>query len=600
MKKLLLLTILMFFTFLNSYSTDITWTGNVSSHWLNPGNWSTNTVPTSSDNVTIPLGSPTCQVGYERASAQVLKNYGNLEFHGTRPNINNFQNYNNVTLHTTSGTHGRNSVSFGGLSSFENHGNISGCPLNVDDADCNFLNNGAIDVDYFFAAVNNFNTSSSSSLLFGDGHLGNSSAIFSFNFNNNGIIKGKPGAGMEIGSDYVSNNGSMIGGDHIYFDGGSIRIRSKDFKNDENGIIRSGNGGSNAQNGIVRINSDKMQNKGKIAAGSTVKISLIESEREQIYFNDVFFAADSITVQGDSVQIEADTLNFVFNYMKIQDVSEYASIWSDVIINFYATANGILDVSQGNGSNIISVGYGSINIYCNNIIAPPQGINYVCAPNPNIYPADTTYTNGYISQEYVLDTAGASGTFKLLIQNQSTANKSFNYSISSSKGWVTTMNGATQTLAPFRFDSLMVNYTIPTAADTLADTVTQVLYVPGVFRDTVYSYIQSSFGQSIGIQKNKSYVDDFRLYQNYPNPFNPTTSIRFDLKKTSHVKLIVYDLLGREVALLVNDKLSYGGYTVDWLAKGYPSGVYFYRIAIHSDKLVTDEFISTKKMLLIK
>ena len=85
----------------------------------------------------------------------------------------------------------------------------------------------------------------------------------------------------------------------------------------------------------------------------------------------------------------------------------------------------------------------------------------------------------------------------------------------------------------------------------------------------------------------------FSLSQNYPNPFNPTTNIRFDLPKSGSVKLVVFDALGREVATLVNEKLAPGTYEVDWNGSDYTSGVYFYR-------LVTDDFVVTKKMLLVK
>ena len=83
------------------------------------------------------------------------------------------------------------------------------------------------------------------------------------------------------------------------------------------------------------------------------------------------------------------------------------------------------------------------------------------------------------------------------------------------------------------------------------------------------------------------------MYQNFPNPFNPTTNIRFDIHKISYTKLIIYDILGREVATLVNEKLDAGSYETVWNSNGYPSDVYFYR-------LVTEDYSETKKMLLIK
>jgi len=81
---------------------------------------------------------------------------------------------------------------------------------------------------------------------------------------------------------------------------------------------------------------------------------------------------------------------------------------------------------------------------------------------------------------------------------------------------------------------------------------------------------------------------NYRLEQNYPNPFNPSTVISYQLAGQSHVTLRVYDLLGREVAVLVNEVKSAGNYTATFNASNFPSGVYFYRLtanAVSSDKL---------------
>ena len=91
---------------------------------------------------------------------------------------------------------------------------------------------------------------------------------------------------------------------------------------------------------------------------------------------------------------------------------------------------------------------------------------------------------------------------------------------------------------------------------------------------------------------------NFSLSQNYPNPFNPVTKIKFSLPHSSNqgaeaVKLVVFDILGREAATLVNEKLSPGTYEVDWDGSNFNSGVYFYRIQAGS-------FIETKKMVLLK
>jgi photosystem II stability/assembly factor-like uncharacterized protein len=87
--------------------------------------------------------------------------------------------------------------------------------------------------------------------------------------------------------------------------------------------------------------------------------------------------------------------------------------------------------------------------------------------------------------------------------------------------------------------------------------------------------------------------DIYSLKQNYPNPFNPTTKINFDLKNSAFAMLSVHDITGKEVRTLVNEKLTAGSYSYDFNASELPSGVYFYQ-------LQTDEFVETKKMMLLK
>jgi hypothetical protein len=70
----------------------------------------------------------------------------------------------------------------------------------------------------------------------------------------------------------------------------------------------------------------------------------------------------------------------------------------------------------------------------------------------------------------------------------------------------------------------------------------------------------------------------FDLAQNYPNPFNPTTTIRFEIPQSGPVSLKVFDVLGREVATLVDENLQAGRYQRTFTASGLPSGVYYYRL----------------------
>ncbi len=87
--------------------------------------------------------------------------------------------------------------------------------------------------------------------------------------------------------------------------------------------------------------------------------------------------------------------------------------------------------------------------------------------------------------------------------------------------------------------------------------------------------------------------ETYKLSQNYPNPFNPTTNIKFSIPTSGNVKLVVFDVLGREVTTLVNEMKTAGNYVVDFDASSLSSGVYFYT-------LESGNFTQTKKMLLVK
>jgi len=100
--------------------------------------------------------------------------------------------------------------------------------------------------------------------------------------------------------------------------------------------------------------------------------------------------------------------------------------------------------------------------------------------------------------------------------------------------------------------------------------------------------------QLIGIQITGTTVPaKFNLYQNYPNPFNPVSRIKFDIPQSGFVKLAVYDILGKEVSLIVNQYLGEGSYTADLNASVLSSGIYFYTLR-------SGNYVTTKKMILAK
>jgi len=144
--------------------------------------------------------------------------------------------------------------------------------------------------------------------------------------------------------------------------------------------------------------------------------------------------------------------------------------------------------------------------------------------------------------------------------------------------YFTTDGGSSWTYAGL--DSLTVNQLVSYGDSTFVST-TNGLYV----------LTRNSIGT--GVRKSVAPPALFSLDQNYPNPFNPATNLHFTIGTPQSVTLKVYDVLGREVATLVNGKMSAGNYIVPWNASNSSSGVYFYRLKAGS-------FVETKKMVLMK
>ncbi|RPI14603.1 MAG: T9SS C-terminal target domain-containing protein [Ignavibacteriae bacterium] len=109
----------------------------------------------------------------------------------------------------------------------------------------------------------------------------------------------------------------------------------------------------------------------------------------------------------------------------------------------------------------------------------------------------------------------------------------------------------------------------------------------------VYNMYIDTNDAPVGVINNNNIPYEYNLNQNYPNPFNPKTIINYQLAAGNYVRLIIYDVMGRETAVLVNQKQNAGTYEIEWDASNYPSGVYFY-------KLEAGDFVMSKKMVLIK
>ncbi len=128
-----------------------------------------------------------------------------------------------------------------------------------------------------------------------------------------------------------------------------------------------------------------------------------------------------------------------------------------------------------------------------------------------------------------------------------------------------------------------------------ADSLSVVVFVQSAASKTIYqSETISNLDLVLSADEGSNNIPDkFILEQNYPNPFNPSTKIRYEIPETEYVSLKVYNSLGSEVAVLVDEEKFAGSHEINFDATGLSSGIYFY-------ELRTDNFSKIKKMILLK
>jgi flagellar hook assembly protein FlgD len=124
-----------------------------------------------------------------------------------------------------------------------------------------------------------------------------------------------------------------------------------------------------------------------------------------------------------------------------------------------------------------------------------------------------------------------------------------------------------------------------------------------LFTGTSYGTVYKLVDNTVSVETIEKIPTEYSLSQNYPNPFNPSTVIKYSIPSvatghTPSVRLVIYDILGREVTTLVNEQQKPGYYKVNWDASNMPSGIYFYQIRICSN--ANNNFVRTNKMILMK
>ncbi|MFC2119710.1 aryl-sulfate sulfotransferase [Bacteroidota bacterium] len=166
-----------------------------------------------------------------------------------------------------------------------------------------------------------------------------------------------------------------------------------------------------------------------------------------------------------------------------------------------------------------------------------------------------------------------------------------------------------------REESFTVEHTLPFILSPYSSESIKVKFKPnsdGLFKDTLHIrsdtdtsriaqlIILAGQTDTTALSITEDYtINDFILEQNYPNPFNPTTTIRYGIKERSFVELRIYDILGKEVFILINKEQNTGRYKVEFDASELTSGIYFYRLQVYAPGRA-GSFVETKKMILLK
>jgi hypothetical protein len=241
----------------------------------------------------------------------------------------------------------------------------------------------------------------------------------------------------------------------------------------------------------------------------------------------------------------------------------------------YVTFDVMVNVLSGQQWRV-----GSSNIRIDWFTIPANGIS-IRAENPAFNPNTNIHGNSSYAAMTTTSILGG-GTISLNISWNTT-------------GPCYRFNPGTYTLGSIRFNRLDTNACIRLNFRTncvVQDSITQCLNPADwtFSTDTTCYRLNGSLGTSTAANEIPNV---FRLYTNYPNPFNPSTMIKFDIPKGTHVTLSIYDILGKEVDKLVNGYVQPGSYEVLWDASNYASGTYFYRFESGS-------FTDLKKMVLVK
>ena len=272
------------------------------------------------------------------------------------------------------------------------------------------------------------------------------------------------------------------------------------------------------------------------------------------------------------------------------------------VLSYVAVDNNYLYVAFDVEDDIVSFNP-SINSYLNDAPDIYLGLyNWHGAPHTSYQGgAQPDYHLRFAKDRVIEDASGAAGDSVLLPGANYIWQETFptGYVVEARISWVELAAiGGDNVFAPVEGYRIPIDYAI-NDADATGQREGILTYSPYnedfSWRDVdrwLYTWI-GNLWDPVGVNDEGLLVNDYSLAQNYPNPFNPTTRIKYSLKENGYVSLKIFDVLGREIAVLVNQEQAAGIYSVQFDARNLSSGLYFYR-------LESGSFVQTNKMMLLK
>lgn len=234
----------------------------------------------------------------------------------------------------------------------------------------------------------------------------------------------------------------------------------------------------------------------------------------------------------------------------------------------------VMSVNGGNGWGLTILGGQQVFFYSTSFVTGSTGwaVGSTAAPAGNVIIISTDYGFVWSAQTAPTTEQLFGVSFSSLLSGCAVGtNGAIIYTNDSGNTWLNISSGTTQTLSS-------VSFVNPSRGIAVGDGGT---------------ILRTDSGVPLKVDQPGSIASNFALEQNYPNPFNPVTSINYQLPQTGFVTLKIYNILGKEVATLVNEEKSAGNYTVKFDGTGIPSGVYLYQLRAGSS-------VELKKMILLK